>query len=81
MWGCKAHLLKPKADRRKDWEDKAQIGYFTGYDTSKTIGWEIYLPASDTFERLPKRSDDYFRELDEVASVCTGIEAKLVSDY
>jgi hypothetical protein len=41
--------LKPKADRRKDWEDNAQIGHFTGYDTSDTIGWEIYLPASDTF--------------------------------
>jgi hypothetical protein len=61
--------LKPNADRRKDWEDKVQIGYFTGYDTSDTIGWEIYLPVSDTFvmtvhvlldERPPERSDDNF---------------------
>jgi hypothetical protein len=41
VWGCKAYVLKPKADRRKDWEDKAKIGNFTGYDTSDTIGWEI----------------------------------------
>jgi hypothetical protein len=70
--------LKPKADRRKDWEDKAQIGYFTGYDTSNTIGWEVYLPASDTFVTtvhviFDERSDDYLRELDEAASVVTGV--------
>jgi hypothetical protein len=90
VWGCKAYVLKPKADRRKGWEDKAQIGYFTGYDTSDTIGWEIYLPVSDTFEttvhvlfdeRPPQRSHDYFRELDEAASVFTGVEAKSVSDF
>jgi hypothetical protein len=38
VWWCKAYVLKPKADRRKDWEEKANIGYFTVYDTSDTIG-------------------------------------------
>jgi hypothetical protein len=76
--------LKLKGGRRKDWEDKAQISYFTGYETSDTTGWEIYLPASDTFvstvhllfdDRPLKRSDDYFHELDKAAIVFTGVEA------
>ena len=29
-WGCKAYVLVPKADRRKDWEDKALIEHFIG---------------------------------------------------
>jgi hypothetical protein len=81
--------LKPKADRRKDYEDKAQIGYFSEYDTSDTIGWDIYLPAPDTFvttvhvlfdDKPSKRSDDYCCELFEAANVLTGINAKSVSD-
>jgi hypothetical protein len=32
-------------------------------------------------ERPPERSDDYFCELDEAASVFTGVEAKSVSDF
>jgi hypothetical protein len=31
VWGCKAYALKTKADSRKDWKNKAQISYFTGY--------------------------------------------------
>ena len=49
-WGSKAYIVRPKANRRKDWEDKAQVGYFTGVSEEGTVGWEIYLPASDTFE-------------------------------
>ena len=89
VWGCKAYVLKPKADRRKDWDDKAQIGYFTGYSET-TVGWEVYLPASNTFvtsvhvlfdESPPERSDEYFRELDEAAAVFTGPESESLSDY
>jgi hypothetical protein len=48
------------------------------------------LPASDTFMTTAhllfdgkplKRSDDYFRKLDEAVSVCTGVEATSVSDF
>jgi hypothetical protein len=39
------YVLEPRAAIRKDWEDKAQISYFNGYDTSDTIGGKIYLPA------------------------------------
>jgi hypothetical protein len=88
--GCKNYVVKPKADRITDWKNKAQIGYFTGYDTSDRIGWEIYLPVSDTFvktlhvlfdEKSFERSVDYCRELDDAASVFTKVEAKSVSDY
>jgi hypothetical protein len=89
VWGCKAYVLKPKADRRKDWDDKAQIGYFVGYSTD-TVGWEIYLPDSDTFvttvhvlfdERVPERSEDYFKELDEAAAVFTKPDGESVADF
>jgi hypothetical protein len=88
-WGAKAYVLKPKADRRKDWDDKAQIGYFVGYGQEQ-VGWEIYLPASDTFvtavnvlfdERIPERAEDYFRELDEAASLFTLPEAMNERDF
>ena len=39
-WGCKAYVLKPKASRFKDWDDKALVGYFVGYSET-TVGWEI----------------------------------------
>ena len=41
-WGCKAYVLIPKEDRRKDWEDKAMIGYFVGYSKTKA-GYRILL--------------------------------------
>ena len=53
-WGCKAYVLIPKTDRRKDWEDKAMVRYFIAYSKSKT-GYRVIL----------KRSADCFRELDE----------------
>ena len=89
VWGCKTYVLKPKAERRKDWEDKAQVGYFVGYSENQQ-GWEIFLPASDKFvttvhvlfdEKPPARSDDYFRELDEAALVFKGAVSKSVHDY
>jgi hypothetical protein len=89
VWGCKAYVLTPKADRRKDWEDKAQVGYFVGYSET-TVGWEIYLPASDTFvttvhalfdESPPDRGEDYFKDLDEASAVFTGPESESVADY
>ena len=34
-WGCKAYVLVPMADRLKDWEDKAVVGYYIGYSKTK----------------------------------------------
>ena len=40
-WGCKAYVLVPKADRRKDWEDKAMVGYYIGYSKTK-VGYSFF---------------------------------------
>ena len=34
-WRCKAYVLVFKADRRKDWGDKAMVVYFMGYSKCK----------------------------------------------
>ena len=85
-WGCKAYVLIPKADRRKDWEDKALTGHFIGYSKSKK-GYQILL--GDTVitsvhvlfdESIPERSADYFKELDEL-TVKVDPEERRVSDF
>ena len=85
-WGCKAYVLVPKADRRKDWEDKAMIGHFIGYSKTKK-GYQIML--HDTVvtsvhvlfdESIPERSVEYFQELD-AATVKLDPNERSVSDY
>ena len=89
VWGCKAYVLKPGADRRKDWDDKAQVGYFMGY-SQDTVGWEIYLPASNTMitsvnvlfdEKPPDRTEEYYKELELAAKVFVDPESESVADY
>ena len=41
-WGCKAYVLQPKADRRKDWEDKARVDYFICYSKTK-VGYQVLV--------------------------------------
>ena len=85
-WGCKAYVLVPKADRRKDWEDKALVGHFVGYSTDKK-GYKIML--HDTVvtsvhvlfdESIPERSVEYFQELD-AAKVKMDPNERKVSDF
>jgi len=85
-WGCKAYVLTPRSDRRKDWEDKAMIGFFLGYPTEKN-GYRVML--GDTVvtsvhvlfdEDIPERSADYFKELDE-AKVAVDPEERHVADF
>ena len=65
------------------------MGYFVGYDED-TVGWEIYLPASDSYvttvhvlfdEEPPDRADEYYKELDEAAAVFTGPKSESVDEY
>jgi hypothetical protein len=88
-WGCKAYVLKPRADRRKDWDDKALIGYFMGYSTEKA-GYQVFLPADSKVvtsvhvlfdEAIPERGDDYFKEFDEATSVNVDPEAQKLEDF
>ena len=88
-WGCKAYVLKPKAQRFKDWQDKSQVGYFVGYSDT-TIGWKIFLPQSNEIvttvhvlfdERAPERAADYFEQLDREAAVFTAPESKSLEEF
>ena len=81
-WGCKAYVLVPKADRQKDWEYKAMVGYFIGHSKSK-VGYRVLL--GDTVitsvhvlfdESIPERS----AELDE-ATVKSDPEERRVSNF
>ena len=45
-WRRKAHVLVPKADRRKDWEEKAMEGFYIGYSKTK-VGYHV-LFVGDT---------------------------------
>jgi hypothetical protein len=71
VWGCKSYVLVPKANRRKDWEDKAMIGIFLGLSKDKTgyrilIGDTVVTSIHVLFdEKIPLRSEEYYKELDE----------------
>jgi hypothetical protein len=72
IWGCKAYvLMKPKAARRKDFDDKAYSGYHAGY-ADDDPGYEIFIPEMDKIvtsvhvifnEVIPNRTDENYREL------------------
>jgi hypothetical protein len=85
-WGCKAYVLIPKADRRKDWEDKSMIGHFIGYSKNKKgymimCGDTVITSVHVLFdESIPERSADYFKELDE-AIVKVDSEERSVNDF
>ena len=80
IWGCKCYVLKPIAERRKDFDDKAYSGYLVGYATQNT-GYVVFIPALDKVvisvhvifnEVIPDPTAEYFSELErlqfEVAS-------------
>jgi hypothetical protein len=69
VWGCKAYVLTPKADRHKDWEEKAQTGCFLAYSDSKQ-GWTVWLLEYDKAvasvhiffdEQPPSRPEEHYK--------------------
>ena len=42
VWGRKASVLVNRADRRKDWQEKANSGYFVEYSKDNK-GWGVYI--------------------------------------
>ena len=91
-WGCKAYVLIPKADRRKDWEDKAMVCYFIGYSKTKAgyrillcntvvTSVHVYICTKVLFDEcIPELSADSFRELDK-ATVKSHLEERQVGDF
>ena len=80
IWGCKCCALKPKADRRKDFNEKVYTGFLVGYAQQNTK-YLVFVPALDKTvvsvhvvfnEIIPDPSVEYFSELErlqiEVAS-------------
>ena len=71
IWGYKCYALKPKADRRKDFDEKAYTGFLVGYAQQNT-GYLVFVPALDKIvvsvhvvfnEIIPDPSAEYFSEL------------------
>jgi hypothetical protein len=88
VWGCKAYVLTPKADRRKDWEEKAQTGHFILYSDTKQ-GWTVWLPEYEKEvtsvhvlfdEQPPERAAEYFKEID-AATIKMSPEVKSLEDF
>ncbi len=70
-WGCKAYVLIPKGDRRKDWQEKSQTGYFIGLSNTKK-GSRVWLGDKEVVsvhvlydESIPPRDKEYYAELEE----------------
>ena len=61
-WGCNAYVLVPRADRRKDWEDKAMVGYFIGYSNTKA-GYRILLDDTSVTSVHVILMNPYLRDL------------------
>ena len=74
IWGCKCYALKPKTDRRKDFDEKAYTGFLVGYAQQNT-GKLVFVPALDKIvvsvhvvfnEIIPDPSAEYFSELERL---------------
>ena len=73
IWSCKCCALKPKANRRKDFDEKAYTGILVGYAQQNT-GYLIFMSALDkivvsghvVFSEIPDPSAEYFSELERL---------------
>ena len=80
------YVLIPKADRRKDWEDKSTVGYYIGYSKTKVgyralLGDTVVTSAHVLFDKfIPERSADCLREVDGAKVNCDP-EERLVIDF
>ena len=76
IWGWKCYVLKPIAEREKDFDDKAYSGVLVGYATQNTICMD-FVPAMDRVivsvhvifnenEIIPDPTPEYFAELERL---------------
>mmetsp|Transcript_25719 Transcript_25719/g.48242 ORF Transcript_25719/g.48242 Transcript_25719/m.48242 type:complete len:863 (-) Transcript_25719:324-2912(-) len=88
IWGCKCYSLKPIAERKKDFDDKAYSGFLVGYAEQNT-GYRIFVPALDKTivsvhvifnEIIPDTAAEYFADLDQL-KIEAASEAKDVAQY
>ena len=88
IWGCKCYALKPAAERRKDFDDKAYSGFLVGYAQQNT-GYMIFVPVLDKIivsvhvvfnEVIPDPTADYFSELEQL-KIEVASDSKDPSDF
>jgi len=74
IWGCKCYALKPIAERKKDFDDKAYSGFLVGYAQENT-GYMIFVPSLNKIivsvhvvfnEVIPDPTSEYFSELEQL---------------
>ena len=72
--GVQVLFLKPIAERRKDFDDKAYSGFLVGYAQQNT-GYMIFIPSLDKIivsvhvvfnEIIPDPTAEYFSELEQL---------------
>ena len=88
IWGCKCYALKPIAERRKDFDDKAYSGFLVGYAQQNT-GYMIFVPELDKIivsvhvvfnEVIPDPTADYFSELEKL-KIEVAPDSQRLEDY
>jgi hypothetical protein len=88
IWGCKCYALKPVAERKKDFDDKAYSGFLVGYAQQNT-GYMVFVPALDKIivsvhvvfnEVIPDPTAEYFSELEQL-KIEVASESKDPADY
>ena len=86
--GCKCYVLKPKAERKNDLDDKAYSGFLVGYATQNT-GFMAFDPALDRVivsvhvifnEIIPDPTAEYFAKLERL-NIEVAVELTLNNIY
>ncbi len=86
VWGCKAWVLEPRVEHRKDWHAKSVIGWFAGLSPDNPRGYKIWIPelrdyviaVNVTFdENIPDPGNEYHIALEEVLVPVNAEEASL----
>ena len=88
IWGCKCYVLKPIAERKKDFDDKAYSGFLVGYGEQNT-GYLVFVPELNKAvvsvhvvfnEIIPDPTSEYFAELDRL-QIEVAADAKDPQEY
>jgi hypothetical protein len=73
VWGCKASVLEPRTEGRKDFHGKTVIGFMAGFSADDNpIAYKIYVPELSSMvystnvvfdQNIPPPSESYHQEL------------------
>jgi hypothetical protein len=75
VWGCKAWVLEPRSEHRKDWHGRAVSGWFAGLSEEDPRGFKVWVPELNSFvisvnvtfdENIPIPDKEYHDSLKDV---------------